>query len=983
MRFIRFYLGLSIITLAGIRAVAQNFSGGFNFYLPAYDSTAQQFLPDFPAYNILEAQRVTAQGGNFVVGGEPIRFWGVNLVAAGAFPTKDKSAGIAARMRKMGINLVRLHHMDNPSWSGVNSSVIDNSQGTRHLNLVSLDRLDYLLAQLKRNGIYVNMNLNVSRTFQESDGVQGADSIPDFGKGITLFDPWLEFLQREYAQQLLGHVNPYTGLALGKDPVVAMVEMNNENSLYGYWKDDALRPFASGGSLMVRHVRMLDSLWNGWLLQKYGNQATLGGAWNTGLVPPGTGELLQNAGFENGTVGTPWSLELHDVAQAVVTPFGTNAHSGAYCAQLKVNQVTGTDWHIQFKQTSFSLKKDSIYELHFWARADGTKDISATIMRDNAPYNWYTGQTFTLTTQWQEFKISFVAPEDNAGNGRISFSPLQNTGSFWFDDFSLARPSVSGLGSGENLASGTVKRILWSERLDYSNPRVADMAAFYTGVQKKHCDGMRTFLRNNLGVQAPITGANALVGPADAAHQEDMDYLDDHSYWDHPSFPHVAWDSYDWQINNQPMVKDGSFSAISSVFSGLAYQNKPFTVSEYNHPAPNRFRTEMPAAMAAYASFHGADGIMFFDYNDDVAWDADVLNGYFRLDRDNSIMALFPSCAWAYRKGYIQEDPAPLVEAYSEEGVDGLPKKDQGYRWDKYTAYDKRLNLVHSVETESYRSLATTDFSGWPAAASGSFTTTTDETNLDTNLGLLTTHAPGYCALSGFLADAPGAEAGPMKLIQGSDFGSITWVSLVGSALPMAKRSLLTVSSKQQNTGMIWDGTVTVHNNWGMAPTLQNPLTVHLQLGVQADYLRLYPLNTMGHEGNYTTIQPTSPGKFDVLIDQNQSKTLWYGVEAFGSGVTAVQEPYGEMGLEVSPNPVGDGPVTVKWNAVGEARLEVVNMDGQVVFSEVEAEGVQERIISGGLAAGVYVVWYEAEPRTTPQPRTSQLRAGRKLVVLR
>ena len=198
---------------------AQNFDGGFSFFLPYYDSSAQEFLPEFPAYTIEEAHRVsTGPGGQFYAGGESVRFWGVNIVAAACFPEKDKAPAIAARMRKMGINLVRFHHLDNPSWGGANSSIFLNGQnGTRQLNPVTLDRLDYFIAQLKRNGIYVNMNLNVSRTFQEADGVPGADSLPDFGKGVTLFDPWMQFLQKEYAEQLMGHVNPYTNLPLAAD----------------------------------------------------------------------------------------------------------------------------------------------------------------------------------------------------------------------------------------------------------------------------------------------------------------------------------------------------------------------------------------------------------------------------------------------------------------------------------------------------------------------------------------------------------------------------------------------------------------------------------------------------------------------------------------------------------------------------------------------------------------------------------------------
>ena len=153
-------------------------------------------------------------------------------------------------MRKMGINLVRFHHMDNP-WTGNEGTIFDrNLNNTRSLDPVTLDRLHYFLAQLKRNNIYVNMNLHVSRTFKEGDGVLHADSIVDFGKAVTYFDDHLVDLQKEYAEQLLTSVNPYTGLAMVDDPVLGMVEIANENTLYGFWKDNRLQPFSAGGSIL-------------------------------------------------------------------------------------------------------------------------------------------------------------------------------------------------------------------------------------------------------------------------------------------------------------------------------------------------------------------------------------------------------------------------------------------------------------------------------------------------------------------------------------------------------------------------------------------------------------------------------------------------------------------------------------------------------------------------------------------------------------
>jgi len=47
-------------------------------------------------------------------------------------------------------------------------------------------------------------------------------------------------LQKEFARDLLQHVNPYTGLAYRDDPAVAIVEINNENGLVSRWWEKGL-----------------------------------------------------------------------------------------------------------------------------------------------------------------------------------------------------------------------------------------------------------------------------------------------------------------------------------------------------------------------------------------------------------------------------------------------------------------------------------------------------------------------------------------------------------------------------------------------------------------------------------------------------------------------------------------------------------------------------------------------------------------------
>ena len=153
-----------LILLLPISIFAQNFGNGYNFYLPPFDSTEQTYLPTFEAQPI-QGFVSARPDGHFYSAGKPIRFWGFNMTSAGCFPNKEHTIGISARMRKMGINIVRFHHMDNP-WSGQQGTIFDRSTGgTRILHPETLDKFHYFLSNLKKNGIYANINLHVSRSF--------------------------------------------------------------------------------------------------------------------------------------------------------------------------------------------------------------------------------------------------------------------------------------------------------------------------------------------------------------------------------------------------------------------------------------------------------------------------------------------------------------------------------------------------------------------------------------------------------------------------------------------------------------------------------------------------------------------------------------------------------------------------------------------------------------------------------------------------
>jgi hypothetical protein len=228
--------------------------------------------------------------GHFADDRGPVRLWGTNLCEGGCFPEKGEAERVVARLASLGINCVRLHHMDRTAIWG-------NSPNKLTLDPTKLEQLDYLIYQLKQHGIYVDINLHVSRSFGAAEGFTGQLQRPIFEKGLDNFEPRMIELQKEYARDLLTHINPYTTSAYTHEPAVAMVEINNENSLYTAYKQSWL------DRLPEPYATTYRKFWNDWLRRKYRDTDRLEKAWQADMP---AGQRLEDgtvAVFSRSTAG--------------------------------------------------------------------------------------------------------------------------------------------------------------------------------------------------------------------------------------------------------------------------------------------------------------------------------------------------------------------------------------------------------------------------------------------------------------------------------------------------------------------------------------------------------------------------------------------------------------------------------------------------------------------------------------------------------
>ena len=587
---------------------------------------------------------VRARDGHLYEGDKRIRFFGVSFCFGASFPTHEDAEKIAARMAKFGINCVRFHHMDTqPSPNGIlrpDGRTLDPSQ---------LDKLDYFIAQLKKNGIYADLNLHVGRTYP---GLPRWEGMPSFDKGVDNFFPSMIGLQREYACDLLTHTNAYTKTRYANEPAIALVEINNENALFDeWWKGvlDAMPPV---------YADELQRQWNGWLATRYADFPALKRAWQVQEEPLGS-ELLTNGDFGAGTTG--WILEQHENARASAS----RVEDG-----LRIDVTTpGTaGWHVQFQQPGLAVRRGRALTASFRAKADSSRRISLGVSQAHNPWRMLAGTEVKLTPQWQRFRLIF-APEETDANARLVFSGLgSQTGSVWLADVSLQPGGVLGLREGE-----TAGDIAWFSKGGFASRTISaqrDWIAFLWDTEERYWIGMARFLKDDLGVKSLVLGTQ--LGYSPAPIQARLDVVDVHGYWQHPQFPGRPWDPDNWIVRNVSMAAapDGG------ILPGMAARRvpgKPYICTEYNHPAPNSYSSEAFLMAAATAAREDWDGLFAFAYSHRRDnWDTRHITSFFDIDQHPTKMVTLPAAVAMFCRGDVSPAPSPLKNWERNEAVEKL-----------------------------------------------------------------------------------------------------------------------------------------------------------------------------------------------------------------------------------------------------------------------------------------------------------------------
>lgn len=818
---------------------------------------------------------IATRDAHFVTGsGKRIRFLGGGLIRNACFPTHEMADALAKRLAMTGFNLIRVHHVDT-TWApkGIWDPAYKDKQ---HLDAGQLERFDYLISRLKAQGVYTNINLHVSRAFTAADGCPSVKDLPRMAKGISIFDARMVELQKTFARDLLTRVNGHTGVRYVDEPAIAAVEINNECSLLGMILRGKLPP------LSPRYEAQLTEAWNAWLQARYGTTEKLLATWQPEREEGGP-ELLKNSDLTGGP--TCWEQQSQDIMLMTVTKDGPGGGNALHITCTKPGSIP---WAMQTHQIHLDLEPDALYTFTFAIRAMTNAQVSVIARLDHAHPE--TGRfnvvglnhRIKATPKWNQHSLTFRAKKPSKGGNRIGFTFPNEVNEFWLANMSFRKGgSAGGPKEGESLDKGNISRPF---RHDATFAEWQDWVNCVAELERSYFLDMTRFLREELEVRCPIIGSQVSYGGIGGAHRESlMDYGDMHAYWQHPRFPGKPWDGKNWEIANTPMIADPE-ACIALRLAHYRLQDKPFVISEFNHPCPSWYAAEAWPVMASIAALQDWDGLIVHNYVNYGCeqWNERRWSGFFDTATRPEMMAFLPAAAIIFRTGAV----APLTRETTLE----LPRRQIPEMMAKGTWAVKNLwgktTPDAMVLLESRLSLALTDTSTGPSVTRSSEKLSPNsqvrwEGSKD-NKPLYTVTAPSVHVAVGHLSGRTVTlsdteiKVGPSS----TGFAAAALVAVDGKSIPASKRLLFSLVGRSENADWKWREDGKMLTSWGGNPKIVEGISCALSFRSDTPRARVFALDGAGNRTRELQATSTDGRVAFTLLPEHRAMWVEFDLRA-------------------------------------------------------------------------------------------------------
>ncbi len=259
-------IALLLVGLGALAALAAPARWPFD---PPRDAFSAAALLDLRYLNETSAGETgfirVSPGGDFLRGdGQPIRFWAINTGVQGN--SREHLPRHARFLAKRGVNMVRFHGFLQPKAPTSRITDFDTSQR---------DSCWQLVAEMKKEGIYTT----ISPYWANNCTVQSSWKIPGVTDGdahaLLFFEPALQKGYKAWLRALFAETNTYTGIPLAHDPAVAIIQLQNEDSLL-FWTFDRIS---------VTQKKVVRGMFFAWVTNKYGSISRARNVWRGEELP--------------------------------------------------------------------------------------------------------------------------------------------------------------------------------------------------------------------------------------------------------------------------------------------------------------------------------------------------------------------------------------------------------------------------------------------------------------------------------------------------------------------------------------------------------------------------------------------------------------------------------------------------------------------------------------------------------------------------
>jgi hypothetical protein len=828
-----------------------------------------------------EQDRIGVRDGHFVNGkGERVRFFGT-VLAPGVFDYYCDDPGkvqlLAAQLRRLGINLVRV-------WPPfVSDSALFNKE---------MRKLDLLVAALKKNGIYVNLTLQVNY----GDFPGSTDSLNMrfwWSNRLDQFYPPFVRLQEDAIRRIFSRKSTVTGLTYAEDPAIFCVALNNENSIFP--KSGLDQDLADIGE---PYRGELARQWNAWLKTKYGSTVRLS-AFLEKRFGGSRRELLKDVNSGSSQHGLGWNVIRIDGTDVTSISTAKGQPGGAF-VRWDAARPGLPGWQYSLIQTGLDCSEGKSFTISFDARIDPSDPsdrcpLAANAQADTGDYHLIgpTG-SFTLSREWATYTHVFEATGAIAGHAQFSLNlgrpgivDIRNA-SLRGTEYVLPRGSSLESGNFELPDQGKPDGQVWrADFLDFlSDTEIATARRLAAALGELHAKALV------FNAQSDFGGYYGMLRESAVSDLIDLHvYMDDLS-WGDPSNP----GSEGWWI---PNVSQIPFRSGASGLTRVALSRNaalPFTLSEYNMPAPDDCAAEMDPMMSTFASFQDWDAIYSFCYCDagdnlapspyrrgDLFRNTDRIADFYANGSHPGKRVFMPSAALVFRLGLVESGRVPVTFE--------LPRALKSARFGlNAPQYYWNSALGGSAQTiAGARRLQLRLAEGGQAPRLSEKPVLGDASPSDT--GEILWDAPGkaYSVNAPCVRVASGAVSG--KTVKLGDvvievgrmeqpFATIEIVAMDAKPISGSRKLLISAAARVENEGWEWDAERHYISNWAQVNDAAGTRTVAEPVPFAIDLPGTeWKVRALDGSGYPTGEIPTARTSTGTRVRVDSPRTLWYLAE--------------------------------------------------------------------------------------------------------